>query len=529
MNSSQLEIFLESKAIDRSVAESLGTVFDAEGVRYANGRTRTWDKKIRQPAGTKLKPWYLRGKPNEGQSLLVTEGETDALAAESHNATGVAVVSIPGSSTPPERFVQQVEALGGPKVYLAFDGDEAGRAATKKFVEALSSVCVVAVVPIEEGSDLSDTLVASSEPSETLADLLSAAEVQTNVVALRPPEEGGLHALPVAELGNEKVDWLMDGFIPLGAVTILAGDPGFGKSMFATMLTAQTTLGTTDGALTASPAPAMFCSVEDDPHNTIRPRMEAAGANLEKVLLMSRRMHNVDHMLTIPDDIPALEEVVARIRPRLLVLDPLVAFFPPNIDSNRNQDVRRALAPLVKLAEDYEVAILAVNHLTKNDSTDLLKRIGGSGGLPAASRSVIFLGPNPADPKGMTRILSHEKCNVGVLQASKLLEISTVGQTTRMDVTGISPFDAADSLELGGSLYEIEKRLLAVKFLREELEIEDQSAKHLQTTAAPLGIGHRELAFARKELNASYYRNVSNGQWMLKLPDREQAQEVPDL
>ena len=101
---------------------------------------------------------------------------------------------------------------------------------------------------------------------------------------------------------------------------------------------------------------------------------------------------------------------------KLIILDPVVGHLSGNIDSHKDHSVRRALAPLARLAEDTGAAILGIGHLNKSPSTDVLTRIGGSVAFGAAARSVLLLGEDPKAPEGSPeRLLVHAKSNLGPL------------------------------------------------------------------------------------------------------------------
>ena len=343
---------------------------------------------------------------------------------------------------------------------------------------------------------------------------------QNNVHQLNQKE--ALEFIPSSHFGDDEVEWLSRGRIPLGALTILAGDPGLGKTQYGTFLAAALSTGMTSGALAGRPSETLFASIEDDPKRTIKPRLELAGAVLDRVHLLGKSNDGLNVSFTIPDDIQLLRDAVEHSAAKLLFLDPLVGFFPSTINADRNQDVRRALAPLVRLAEDFNIAVVCVNHLTKGDSLDILKRISGSGGLVAAARSVLFFGRDPSNPTGNTRILSHEKCNVGKLAETQKFEVEQNDTTSKLKLIGTSPFTAMDSLDLGSSPQEVERRQLAVKFLKEELMFDAQSATDIRRIGGTLGLGERELAFARKETGASYYRDTVSQKWMLYMPQEEE-------
>jgi RecA-family ATPase len=97
-----------------------------------------------------------------------------------------------------------------------------------------------------------------------------------------------------------------------------------------------------------------------------RPRLEAVGANLEHVSFVNIQTdEGLEDGITIPDDIDVLNELVAEVGANLLIVDPLVAHLPGGIDSHKDQSVRRALAPLYRLAEAQGCAVVALMHLNK--------------------------------------------------------------------------------------------------------------------------------------------------------------------
>jgi putative DNA primase/helicase len=341
---------------------------------------------------------------------------------------------------------------------------------------------------------------------------------ENNVVPLH--EEKGITSFAFSSVTKEETRWLSKGRIPLGALTLLAGDGGLGKSMYTAFLSAATSNGKTSGELSGEATDVVFISTEDHASTTIRPRLEAASANLQRIHGITTGREGSAAAIQLPHDVAELERIVVKHNAKLLVLDPLIALLPTSVNSNNNQHVRRALNPLMDMAAKHDVAVVAVLHLTKGEGTDLMKRIGGSQGFWAAARSVMFLGRNPADPKGNTRIVSHEKCNLGEVSSTQLFQFEDEGTSSRIVLKGDSPFVAADSLELGSSPQEVERRLLAVKFLREELEMQGSvSAGDLRKASIPLGLQESDLAFARKETGATFFKEIPSGKWMLHMPD----------
>jgi RecA-family ATPase len=164
---------------------------------------------------------------------------------------------------------------------------------------------------------------------------------------LAPPVDVG--SLPASRIHREQVEWLEPGRIPLRMVTVLAGVGGLGKSQLSCLLAA------------ANPGVTLIATAEDSPSTTVRPRLEAVDADLESVRFVSiRTAEGVEDGIAIPDDMEELERLVAEVEARLVVVDPLVAHLPMHIDSHKDQSVRRALAPLYRLAEGQNCAVLAL-------------------------------------------------------------------------------------------------------------------------------------------------------------------------
>lgn len=191
----------------------------------------------------------------------------------------------------------------------------------------------------------------------------------------------------------EEVDWLWRDRIPLGKLSIIAGDPGLGKSFITLDLAARVSTGSPFPGETTSraPASAVLLSAEDGLADTIRPRLDAAGADPTKIHALrgirSRDASSVSPF-SLAEDLAVLEQVlVSHPDVHLVVIDPISAYIG-SINTHRDAAIRQVLAPLAELAERYRVAVLAVVHLNKNQSTKALYRGNGSIGLVAAARCV---------------------------------------------------------------------------------------------------------------------------------------------
>jgi len=283
-----------------------------------------------------------------------------------------------------------------------------------------------------------------------------------------PPE--GAHCRPFSAIAREPVEWLWPSRIPLGMLTMLVGDPGLGKSLLTVELAAS---------VSREGSAVLLLSAEDSPSVTIRPRLEAAQADLGRVHNATLRRDGVDEGFALPDDIDSLDALVDELGARLVVVDPLMAHLPAEVNSWRDQSVRTALAPLYRMATERGCAVLLVLHLNKAKGTDPLHRTGGSIGIPGAVRSALLLARDPDDPdgeRGQQRVLAHIKSNVSPLAPSLSYEVEPIIlpgderiETARLQLLGESDHSGHDLL---GVEHDPEKRSAvdeAVEFLEAEL------------------------------------------------------------
>jgi hypothetical protein len=238
------------------------------------------------------------------------------------------------------------------------------------------------------------------------------------------------------EVHAEPVRWLVPGRIPLGGVSLLAGDPKLGKSTLSCTYAAGVTLGKFG-----------------DPPATVAAAVAADLARLGKFEVIDCEGARYPDL---PQDVSQLDAAVAEHDARLVIVDPLNAFLSGEIDSWKDHGVRRALAPLARMAEELGCAVLVIVHLNKQRGGEPLYRIGGSIGQVAAARSVLGFGRDPEDPhedRGNRRLLGHLASNWGALAPTQLFELETVGleiddewiETSRLIYRGETDQSAADA------------------------------------------------------------------------------------
>lgn len=215
----------------------------------------------------------------------------------------------------------------------------------------------------------------------------------------RPKDHSSLRLIRASSVQPEPIQWLMPWRIALGKFTLIAGDPGLGKSMLTANLAAHVSTGKPwPAGLGACPqGDVLFVSAEDDPADTIRPRLDAAGADSDRVHIVAgvesinERGECEQRLLSLRKDLAAVVEAVRSLpNCRLIVVDPVSAYLD-GADSHNNAEVRGLLAPLSELAREVGAAIVAVTHLNKGTGGSALYRATGSLAFVAAARAAFIV------------------------------------------------------------------------------------------------------------------------------------------
>ena len=218
-------------------------------------------------------------------------------------------------------------------------------------------------------------------------------------------------------INSEPIRWLWAGRIPLGKLSLLAGDPGLGKSMLSLDIAARISRGLPfpDGA-PCEAGSVLLASTEDDPADTLRPRLDAAGADVSRVHVLHCGLSGTGAKLAptfrdveiFADAIDQVEAAGGRVR--MIVLDPLDSYLSDETDGNAGKDVRKDLDPLAELAAARGFALLVVAHLNKSSDQSPVYRVGGALAKAAKARAVWGVVKDRED-SGLRHFLPM-KCNL---------------------------------------------------------------------------------------------------------------------
>ena len=353
-----------------------------------------------------------------------------------------------------------------------------------------------------------------------------------------PSPGGGAHVelLRADQVKIEPVQWLWVNWLALGKLHILAGEPSAGKTTIALAMATTITRGECwpDRTHCAS-GDVLIWSGEDDPSDTLVPRLKAMGADLERVQFVasvrdgdSRRSFDpakdIDKLRIRIGDIPAL---------RLLIIDPIVNVVSG--DSHKNAEVRRDMAPLVNLAAQAGFAVLGITHFTKGTSgRNPVERVTGSLAFGALARVVLIAAKQHGQPRD-ARILARAKSNYGPEVGGFGYEIEQVDidggvRTSRllwgtaMDGTARELLAEAEATAENESAIE-----QAADWLKALLAGGPVESAEVKRQSKLNGFSWASVNRAKKTIRVRVKKNGMKGPWEWSLPNQPRAAEDANL
>lgn len=199
--------------------------------------------------------------------------------------------------------------------------------------------------------------------------------------------------LKASDVVCREIDWLWRDKIAKGKVTLIAGDPGLGKSQatlqFASIVSNG---GEFPGGHQAEKGKVLIFSAEDDPADTVVPRLKACDADLNQISIFSLvNRGDKEGYFNLRTDISLLSETFKKEKNiSLIVIDPITAFLGET-DTHKNAEVRSLLYQLSKFASEFNVAVLGVTHFSKNENSSPMNKFTGSLAFVAAARAAYIV------------------------------------------------------------------------------------------------------------------------------------------
>ena len=270
----------------------------------------------------------------------------------------------------------------------------------------------------------------------------------------------------------------------------------------------------------------IILSDEDSPEKTIHPRLEANGANLDKIHYLDgigEGDSNSDcKLFNLKSNLIELETMTNEIEGvSMIVIDPLSAYLD-GVDSYKNTNVRSILAPLSKLAERYDLAIVCVEHPPKSSNGKAINQVGGSKAFIAAARSAYLVSKDPQDEKRSLFLRIKNNLTSHSVGISYTLEevILPTGEISKV-VWGDDPVKTtADEVLAYYNQTEFQhKKELRAKWLKEELAEGPKNVAEVEKKALNEGITEKQLRNTIEYVGASSNKTDFDGGWNLSLPN----------
>jgi len=230
-----------------------------------------------------------------------------------------------------------------------------------------------------------------------------------------------LKMIRMSDVQSQEIEWLWYPFIPYGKLTIVQGDPGDGKTTLILNIAAKLSKGEglEDGMEVTEPIKVIYQTAEDGLADTVKPRLENAGAECENILVIDES----DKLLSMVDE--RLEEALEKTHAKMLILDPIQAYLGSGMDMNRANEARDMTKRLGALAEKYKCAIVLIGHMNKAAGNKAAYRGMGSIDFFAVARSVLLVGRVEGEPN--LRAVVQIKNNLAEFGHPKAFSLSENG------------------------------------------------------------------------------------------------------
>jgi putative DNA primase/helicase len=322
-----------------------------------------------------------------------------------------------------------------------------------------------------------------------------------------------------SEIVSEPIAWLWKGQLAEGKLTIWAGDPGVAKSAISVDIAAGISRGRPfpeePAGTRHEPRNVLILSFEDGAEDTIKPRLRAADADMERVAIFP-----LEFAPSVTQEVPVILDALRELEPALVIIDPLSSGMTGGVDSHKNTAVREALQPLIAALKMTRTAGLVIEHLNKNEKGDrALYRLNGSVAFGAMARFVSIAGPDPLRKEDRhAHVLAPTKENLCASRGALRYSTSSTDlpatdvepalqDIVKVQWDGTSEATAEDLLTRPRSSQSRKMVDEATEVLRETLKKGPQKVSDLENVRVGYGISPWAWRAARERLGATIKRH----------------------
>ncbi|MBL4591798.1 MAG: AAA family ATPase [Phycisphaerales bacterium] len=516
------------------------TYHDADGEPV--GMVVRWDTesgKVVRPVSRNGAGWFISGMPEprplyglpdllkaEGV-VYVCEGEK---AADTAQACGLIATTSPHGSKSAGKA--DWAPLAGRDVVILPDHDEPG----EKYAQVVhrlareagaASVKIVRLIErwpeLPKSGDMADVLELAQGDTDAIREAVEVLTAASKPEKTPPDTSCGSPVLVcMNDVEAQEVNWLWTGRLPLGRLSLLVGRPGEGKSFATLDWAARVSTGSDwpDGSPCESGS-VLLVSAEDDPGDTIRPRLDAHDADSNRIHMLkgvhthSKNGKRIEAAFTLADLDPLRQALSTIGNVRLIVIDPIGSYVGGRVDAHRDNEVRAVLAPLAALAQETGAAVVLVAHQRKAAAVNPDDMVLGSKAFTGLARSVLHLMRDPDDED--RRLLLPGKMNLSVPAPGLAF---TIGDEPARVQWEANPVNITASEVLAKSSGRNNAGDEAGDWLRDVLSNGPMPVGELKSMAEQDGLAWRTIERAKKRIGVKATREgfSSGGRWMWAMP-----------
>jgi hypothetical protein len=317
------------------------------------------------------------------------------------------------------------------------------------------------------------------------------------------------HFKDLADFEILPVEYLIEPIVPIGVTSILDGNPGMGKSFLSLGMTAGVTrTGKFGDVSVARKGRVLLLNDEDDPSRVLRPRLEAIGADIDKIRV-------IDSAFTLDEKgVEILRREIRSYDPTLVIIDPLTNFIGSGVDMYRPNEANAFMRPLHRLAKEFDIAVLIARHLRKQSSDNAMHMGQGSMAFSGAVRSGMIVTPHPT--RANWRVLAHYKSSYAKEAGSKAFEICTPLKSGTARVVWHGPVEMSANELVAQSSVQDSVLDRAVRALEDFLRPGPAKAREVIAAMKKKEVPERTLDRAKKKLGVISGKGPG-AKW--KLPD----------
>jgi len=499
-------------------------------VRWDSGSGKDMRPVSRNGAGwfiggmTEPKPLYGLPELLKAEGVVyVCEGEKAADAARACEL--IATTSPHGSKSAGKA---DWTPLAGRDVVILPDHDEPGEMYAKDVHRlaheaGAASVKIVRLIErwpeLPKGGDMADVLELAQGDTDAVREAVEALAAASEPAKPKPDTSCGSPVLVcMNDVEAQEVNWLWPGRLPLGRLSLLVGRPGEGKSFATLDWAARVSTGRDwpDGT-SCEVGNVLLVSAEDDPGDTIRPRLDAHHADPARIQMLkgvhakNKNGEVIEGAFTLADIDPLRKALNTIGDVRLIVIDPIGSYVGGRVDAHRENEVRGVLAPLAALAQETGVAVVLVAHQRKGAAVNPDDMVLGSRAFTGLARSVLHLMRDPDDED--RRLLLLGKMNLAVTAPGLAFTIGNEPARVQWEADPVN-ITAAEVLAKGnGGSSEGDE---VGDWLRDVFSSGPMPVSEIKKIAEHDGLAWRTIERAKKRIGATATREgfANGGRWM---------------